>query len=228
MKDLIIIYAGSSGSGKTELAINQSMKYLQKEKQVFIVDLDVVNPYFRSREKREELKKIGIQVIAPPGKFAMADLPLISPEIKGLMQKSNRVLIVDVGGDEIGAKSLSSFYPVLKDIDHQMSMVVNPYRPFTRNSQQIRTMIQEIELSSRLKISNIISNPNLGSETNLSIIKNGHGIVKKVSEEIHLPISYLAIEESVYQKMGDFHFDEPIFIIKRYMKLPWDAGQEVK
>ncbi|MFW6148688.1 MAG: cobalamin biosynthesis protein CobQ, partial [Atribacterota bacterium] len=111
MKGDIVIYTGSFGSGKTELAINQSIKAIQKKERVVIVDLDIVNPYFRSREMREKLKELGIKVIAPPGKFAMADIPLISPEIKGTMQDSCRLLLLDVGGDDVGAKSLASFYP---------------------------------------------------------------------------------------------------------------------
>lgn len=228
MKDLIIIYTGSCGSGKTELAINQSLKLFHKAQEVFIVDLDIINPYFRSREKREELGKIGIKVIAPPGKFAMADLPIIPPEIKGLMQKSNRVLIVDVGGDETGARSLAGFYPVLKDVEYQMNVIINPFRPFTKNNKDIQVMIRGIELSSRLKVNGLISNPNLGSDTDLSMIINGHRIVKKVSEEIHLPIRYLAIESSIYHTIGNYQFAEPIFVIKRYMKLPWDKREEIK
>ncbi len=222
MKEEIIIYTGSFGSGKTEMVINQAIKALADKKKVVIADLDIINPYFRSREMREELNKVAIEVIAPPGKFAMADIPLISPQIKGLMEGSNRLLLLDVGGDATGAKSLSSFYPVLKSTKYQMNMVINPFRPFTKNCDDMKTMLRDIEQSSRLKMNGLISNPNLGSETDLELIIKGHNIVKEVSAQLNLPIHYIAIEQSIVQKISTDQFEETIFPIKRYLKLPWD------
>jgi hypothetical protein len=227
LKDEIIIYVGSFGSGKTEIAINHSLKELQNKNKAVIVDLDIVNPYFRSREIREELKELGIKVIAPPGKFAMADIPLISPEIKGAIQDSGRILILDVGGDDIGARSLASFYPILKNTNYQMNLVINPYRPFTKNYEEIKKMLQEIEVSSRLKVNCLISNPNLGDKTDIDLVIKGHKITEEVSEKLSLPINFFVIEQTVFQKSKDYqqikdNFSNNIFIIRRFMKLPWD------
>ena len=222
MKEEIIIYTGSFGSGKTELAINHSLKASKEQKKVVLVDLDIVNPYFRSREMREELKEMGIRVVAPPGKFALADMPFISPEIKGIMQDSDRILILDVGGDDVGAKSLASFYPVLKDSGYQMNMVINPYRPFTKNSDEIQSLLRQIEQSSRLRVNGLISNPNLGDWTDLAFIMKGHHIVRDVSEKVNLPIRYLAIKQSMEKEVRKNQFQESVFFIQRYMKLPWD------
>lgn len=223
MKDEIIIYTGGFGSGKTELAINHSIKEAKSNLKVEIVDLDIVNPYFRSREMRKKLNELGIKVIAPPGKFAMADIPLISPEIKGAIQDTNRLLILDVGGDGVGAKALASFYTVLGKTNYQMNLVINPYRPFTRDSSQIQKMLNEIELASRLKINGLISNPNLGSETDIELIIEGNKIVEEVSEKINLPIRYLAIEKSIYKQMNKSQISiKKLFVIQKYMELPWD------
>lgn len=224
LKEEIIIFTGSFGSGKTEIAINQAIEALKRQENVIMVDLDIVNPYFRSRDMREKLKEIGIKVIAPPGKFAIADLPIISPEIKGTIEDSERKLIIDLGGDDVGARSIASFYPVLKNIGYQMYMVINPYRPFTQNSEEIQRMLQEIEQSSRLKISSLISNPNLGEQTDLEIIEKGHNIVKEASKKLCLPIKYLTIEKSIHQKIGEHDFREKIMLIHRYMSLPWDES----
>ncbi len=231
MSDEIIIYVGSFGSGKTEIAINHSLKELQNKNKAVIVDLDIVNPYFRSREIREELKELDIKVIAPPGKYAMADIPLISPEIKGAIQDSGRILILDVGGDDVGAKSLASFYPILKNTDYQMNLVINPYRPFTKNHEEIKKMLQEIEVSSRLKVNGLISNPNLGLETNVDLIIKGHKIVEEVSTKLSLPIKFLVIEQKIFQKSKDYpefrdNYFNNIFIIKRFMELPWDKSTD--
>jgi cellulose biosynthesis protein BcsQ len=231
LSDEIIIYVGSFGSGKTEIAINHSLKELQNKNKAVIVDLDIVNPYFRSREIREELKELDIKVIAPPGKYAMADIPLISPEIKGAIQDSGRILILDVGGDDVGAKSLASFYPILKNTDYQMNLVINPYRPFTKNHEEIKKMLQEIEVSSRLKVNGLISNPNLGLETNVDLIIKGHKIVEEVSTKLSLPIKFLVIEQKIFQKSKDYpefrdNYYNNIFIIKRFMELPWDKSTD--
>ena len=225
MKEDIIIFTGSFGSGKTEIAINQSLAMLQKKERVILVDLDIVNPYFRTRDKREKLAEIGVEVIAPEGKFALADLPLISPEVKGSIQSTNRVLFIDVGGDEIGAKALAGFYPVLKETGYQLNMVINPYRPFTRNSEQIEVMLKDIESFSRLKINGLISNPNLEEQTDLDIIRKGHEIVRESAAQLNLPIRYLTIEKSIYQKIGKLKFNEEIVLIQRFMELPWNESE---
>ena len=220
----MVIYTGSFGSGKTELVINQSIVIKQKSKKdkVIIVDLDIVNPYFRSREKKEELERIGIKVIAPPGKFAMADLPLISPEIKGTLEASKRVLLLDVGGDDVGAKAISGFYQVLKGINYQLNMVINPYRPFTKNLNEMWHMLKSIEISSRLKVNGLISNPNLGSRTTTSVIIKGHYLVKEFSEQVNIPIRYLVLDGKFYKKIANTQLQEKLYPIKRYMLLPWD------
>jgi len=202
--------------------INQSIKAMQLKEKVVVVDLDIVNPYFRIREKREKLREMGIEVLAPPGKLALADLPLISPEIKGRIQDSNRILFIDVGGDEIGAKSLASFYHVLKNTEYQMNMVINPYRPFTKNSAEIEKMLRDIEQSSRLEVNGLISNPNLGDQTDIELIAKGHDIVRRVSKQLNLPIRHLTVEQSLYQKLSTYCFTENILVIQRYMRLPWD------
>ncbi|MDD4362615.1 MAG: hypothetical protein PHD33_00160 [Atribacterota bacterium] len=227
MNDKIIIFTGSFGSGKTEIAINYSLKEAKIKNHAVIVDLDIVNPYFRSREMREILKKNGIKVIAPPGTLALADIPLISPEIKGIIQDSGRVLILDVGGDDVGARSLASFYPYLKDLNYQMFMVINPYRPFTGSFNEIKKMLEEIEISSRLKVNRLISNPNLGLKTDLNLIIRGHELVKEVSKKLYLPVTYLVIEQSIFQIIKDNQFLKnnnftELLIIKKFMELPWN------
>lgn len=226
MKEDIIVFTGSFGSGKTEIAINQSLEMLRNKERVILVDLDIVNPYFRTRDKREKLAELGIEVVAPEGKLALADLPLISPEIKGAIQDSNRILLIDVGGDEIGAKALASFNPVLKDIGYQLNMVINPYRPFTRNEEQIQNMLKDIELFSRLQINGLISNPNLEEQTDEKVITEGHNIVRQVSKKLNLPIRYLTIEKSLYHKIGRLNITEEVVLIQRFMELPWNESEE--
>ena len=222
MSKRIKIFVGSFGSGKTEIAINYSIYCRKNHSQVAIVDLDIVNPYFRTREVKDTLNLKGIKVIAPEGKLTYADLPLISPEIKGLIQDSDYHLILDVGGDDVGTVVLGNFKSFIKDLDYEMLLVVNSYRPFTQDMPQIKQMAQEIENSSRLKISGIMSNPNLLMETDEEIIKQGHILIRKAAQKLRLPIKFICIDKRFSQKIKQENFEEPIFYIKRFMSLPWN------
>ena len=218
----IKIFVGSFGSGKTEIAINYSIYCRKNHSQVAIVDLDIVNPYFRTREAKDTLNLKGIKVISPEGEMAYADLPLISPEIKGLIQNSDYYLILDVGGDDVGTVVLGNFKSFIKDLDYEMLIVVNSYRPFTQDIPQIQQMVQEIENSSRLKVSGIISNPNLSSQTNIEAIKKGHILIRQAARKLKMPIKFICIDERFSQKIKQENFEEPLFYIKRFMRLPWN------
>ncbi|MBE3035903.1 MAG: cobalamin biosynthesis protein CobQ [Candidatus Atribacteria bacterium] len=222
MSKRIKIFVGSFGSGKTEIAINYSIYCRKSYAKVAIVDLDIVNPYFRTREAKDTLNFKDIKVIAPEGEMAYADLPLISPEIKGLIQNPDYCLILDVGGDDAGAVVLGNFSYFIKDLDYEMLLVVNSYRPFTQSVPQIKQMAQEIENTSRLKINGIVSNPNLSSQTDEKIIKQGDIVIRQVAQEMKLPIKFLCIDERFSQKLKTENFKEPVFYIKRFMKLPWE------
>lgn len=222
MSKRIKIFVGSFGSGKTEIAINYSIYCRKSYAKVAIVDLDIVNPYFRTREAKDTLNFKDIKVIAPEGEMAYADLPLISPEIKGLIQNPDYCLILDVGGDDAGAVVLGNFSYFIKDLDYEMLLVVNSYRPFTQSVPQIKQMAQEIENTSRLKINGIVSNPNLSSQTDEKIIEQGDIVIRQVAQEMKLPIKFLCIDERFSQKLKTENFKEPVFYIKRFMKLPWE------
>jgi MinD-like ATPase involved in chromosome partitioning or flagellar assembly len=218
----IKIFVGGFGSGKTEISINYSIYCRKSYTKVAIVDLDIVNPYFRTREARNALNLKGIKVISPEGEMAYADLPLISPEIKGLIQNSDYHLILDVGGDDVGTVVLGNFKSFIEGSDYEMLLVVNPYRPFTQSVPQIKQIAQEIENTSRLKISGIVSNPNLSRQTDEKIIKQGHILVKQASQKLNLPIKFICTDEQFSQKVKQEDFVEPVFFIKRFMHLPWN------
>jgi hypothetical protein len=218
----IKIFVGSFGSGKTEIAINYSMYCRKSQDKVAIVDLDIVNPYFRTRGARDALNLKGVKVVAPEGKLTYTDIPLISPEIKGLIQNPDYCLILDVGGDDVGSVVLGNFRNIIQNFGYEMLLVVNSYRPFTQTVPQIKQMAQEIENRSRLKISGIVSNPNLSSQTNEKGIKKGHLLIKQAAQKLELPIKFICADERFSKKIRKENFIEPIFYIKRFMRLPWN------
>jgi len=218
----IQIFVGGFGSGKTEIAINYSLYCRRRYNQVAIVDLDIVNPYFRTREVRDNLKQKEIKVIAPEREMTYADLPQISPEIKGLLQNRQYQVILDVGGDEVGSIVLGSFSSILQGLDYEMSMVVNTYRPFTRELEQIIQLSLELEKSSRLKLTGIVSNPHLLNQTEREIIIKGHNLIEQVARELKLPIRFICIDEKLASEIKNSDFTQPIFYLQRFMKLPWN------
>ena len=221
MNKRINIFVGGFGSGKTEISINYSIECKKTCHHVAIVDLDIVNPYFRSREAKKYLMQKDVKMISPEAKFAYTEVPLISPEIKGLIQNPDYVVILDVGGDDVGSVVLGNFRDFIKDLPYEMFLVVNSYRPFTQNASQIKQMIEEIEKSSRLKISSIISNPNLSLQTDEKIIKKGHNLIKKAANALNIPIKFLSVDERFLKIIQQGDFIEKLFYIKSFTKLPW-------
>ena len=127
----MIIFTGNYGSGKTEVSVNFTLGLASREPEVSIVDLDVVNPYFRCREAIQPMEEAGIKVIVPRGETFASELPIILPEVKGAMARDTGRLVLDVGGDDVGARVLASFGPVLRSERADLIMVLNARRPFT-------------------------------------------------------------------------------------------------
>jgi hypothetical protein len=128
----LVIIVGNYGSGKTEVSVNLAVGLARSGRRVQIADLDIVNPYFRSREARVTMEACGIRVVIPPGAQAYADLPIVVPQIKAMLEpQGDDFSIFDVGGDDVGAKMLSSFVEALGARPYALLQVINARRPFT-------------------------------------------------------------------------------------------------
>lgn len=216
----VTIFTGHFGSGKTEISINYALQLNKKYSNIILADLDVVNPYFRSREKSEFLEEKGVEVVYPKN-LKHADLPIISADVYKIIQDENNHGILDVGGDDDGAVSLASVSRNLKDEDYEMNLVINTLRPSTNNLKGIINMKEKIEDRSRLKFDNIIANVNLGDETTIEDVENGYHLVEKASEKLNLPIKFISISKKLLPLPERIDFKEEIFPIEIYMKTPW-------
>lgn len=213
------ILTGDFGSGKTEVSINFAQYLvLSGNSKVALVDLDIVNPYFRSREAADLLAENGVEVIYPTGEVAQADLPIITPVVYKVLQNKEYTAVFDVGGDDIGARALGSLYNYFKTEDYQMILVVNNNRPFTRDLQGVLAMKDAIERTSRLKINALIANPNLGCDTTPRIIEVGHEMIQEFAEKLKLPLLFTAITEELIDSVN---IEGKILPLKKYMKQPW-------
>lgn len=218
----IKIIIGHFGSGKTEIAINLSLIEKEQHDKVALSDLDVINLYFRSREVRTQLEQYDIELIAPTGKIATADLPYVSGELNRVICDSEYKVIIDVGGDKDGAVALGQFYNQLKNQDHQMYFVVNTNRPYVSTVEGIKETIKQIEVVTRLKTSALINNTNLCRETTVDNIIQGFEITSEAGKQLNLPVLYTTISSHLKEETKEFARVHDVLYIERFMKLPWE------
>lgn len=218
----LIIVIGAYGSGKSEYAINLAKDFNDKDHDVVLCDMDVVNPYFRSRDVREQFEDIGIQVVAPEGEFKHADLPMISPRIRGMIMKTNRTVVLDVGGDPAGARTLGRFVPEIKKRGYELHFVVNTNRPFTSNIAEIKQMMEMIESLSTLKVTELICNSNLMEFTDQSVVSDGIAIVNEVAEDLKLPFKKYLVLDKFSDIIPDKIAGKNRVILKYFLNKPWE------
>ena len=162
----VTVITGHYGSGKTNFAVNLAIDLRRAGKKVVLVDLDIVNPYFRSADFKNKLEGMGIQMVCPIYANTNLDLPSLGPEIYSVFaSKDDRYVILDVGGDDAGAAALGRYAQMIKEHPWKMIYVINRYRYLTREPQQAVEIMREIEMTSRLTVTSVVNNSNLGSST---------------------------------------------------------------
>lgn len=219
----VIILVGNYGSGKTEVAINLAIDQKQGGHQVQVVDLDLVNPYFRTRQARHVLNELGIGVVLPPEHLLQADLPILSPQVSGMIQHPDDVAILDVGGDDVGATVLAVLADVFKALDPQprMLQVVNPYRPNTDRVEGCLKVRQAIEASAQLPVSGWVGNTNILDETTIKDIRFGYGFMQRLEAASGLPLEWITASPTVLSEQNQIEFGCPVLPIYRQLVPPW-------
>ncbi|PKN43748.1 MAG: cobalamin biosynthesis protein CbiA [Deltaproteobacteria bacterium HGW-Deltaproteobacteria-17] len=186
---------------------------------LYIADLDIVNPYFRCREAIEPLEAAGVHVVVPRGGHFYADLPIILPEIKGLFESHEGTAIFDVGGDDAGARVLSSFAGAIPS--YEMLQVVNTRRPFTATVGGILTMRARIEESSGLKVTGYIGNTHLMEETTLDTLTESVSILKDLEQASQTPVRFVTAPARLYNAFLAQTMDFPVLPLRRLLQPPW-------
>ncbi|MBT8349673.1 MAG: division plane positioning ATPase MipZ [Deltaproteobacteria bacterium] len=217
----IIVIVGNYGSGKTEVSINLAVTKKRTGVDVKIADLDLVNPYFRTREARSQLGRLGIDMALPQDEYLQADLPILSPVVAGLIKNPVELTIVDAGGDDAGATVLAALSDAFKGKSFQMLQVVNPLRPFTNTIKGCLKMRSEIEVASKMKINGIVGNANLIDETQPENIYSGYEFVKLLSEESGLALKFITAPSDLMTEIDISHFSCPVLQIERQLVPPW-------
>lgn len=195
----ISLFAGHYGSGKTNIAINYALRLKKIYENVAVADIDIVNPYFRTKDSENLLRENGIKLISSEYANTNVDLPALPPEIYSVTQNLNTASVIDVGGDDRGALALGRYADeILKENNYDMFFVINMYRPETRDAKSTYEIMREIEQSGGLKFTGIINNSNLGEETCADDVLKSVGYTKEVSELTGLPLCITTVEERVF------------------------------
>ena len=211
---------GHYGSGKTEFSINYAVKLAEIGKKVALADLDVVNLYFRSREKREHLEKLGVKVIASSIDASAVDIPAISAEIVTPMQDTSYEGVIDVGGDPAGARTLGRYNEYFVEGKYDMFFVLNANRPETQTVDKAIEYLRKIEDTARAKVTGIVNNTHMLKNTTVEDVLKGQSLAKKVSERTNIPIKYISVIEDVAKELPD-DLEGEIFPMTLYMREDW-------
>ncbi|MBO4251656.1 MAG: hypothetical protein J5911_03225 [Clostridia bacterium] len=190
----VVLFMGHYGSGKTFCAVNYALALAKNGKPVTIYDLDIVNPYFRTVDAEETLKKAGVELIVSPYAETNVDIPAMNAASYKMVDDRSRYAVLDIGGDDRGALALGRFYEdINKENDFDCLFVVNPFRPETRDIDGAISVKNEIETVSRVPFTGIVNNANLGKETNIKDILYGKGFCEKLGEKVGLKVKFSAV-----------------------------------
>ena len=221
----ILIIVGGYGSGKSEVSVNLA-RFLAASpgRTVAIADLDVVNPYFRSREAGKQLQALGIKPLNPRGALEHADLPIILPEVKGAIENSDDTLILDVGGDDVGARVVGSLTDVMPVDDYELFLVLNANRPFTSTVDNCRQLMRSIEVAGRLHFTGIISNTHMLEYTTADTVRDGLVLARALSEDTGLPIVFVSALEEQLENIKQEELEFPVLPLHRLLLKPWERS----
>lgn len=216
----LFAFVGHFGSGKTETAANFAIELRKYSNKINIIDLDIVNPFFRTEDLRKTLEENDIKVISSCYAGTNMEMPAVPPEIALAIGEKDSKTILDIGGDDIGAKILSANREYILSQQYIIYCVVNLFRPNTDCAEKIIRMVEYIEKSSRLKITALVNNTNLSNETTVNDIIESQKILESASENLNKPVSFICINEKLAEDARKF-LKQNIIIHKIKVGLPW-------
>lgn len=220
----LTIVVGYYGCGKTEFAVNAALTLAREGHPTALADLDVVNPYFRSREKQDLLEKMGISLIANTRSCADADVPSMPPEMNLLLQSDDIYGVIDAGGGTSGAKILKRYKEKIFQRDYQMLFVLNANRPMVSKEEDAVRYLQKIQRFSGIPVSGIVNNTHMCGETGREDIYRGIHLAEKVSRRLRIPVLYHVMEE----KFAEVKVPQgEKFLIKIQMHKPWEMEKAI-
>lgn len=215
----IKIICGHYGCGKTNLTLNLALEAAENGERVTVVDMDIVNPYFRSSEYGELLGSRGIRLITPVFANTTLDTPTLPPDIYSIFEPDSGTVYIDAGGDDAGVTALGGLHTQLEESGYEMLYVINQNRALSQTPEECAELLAEIEAASRLKATGVINNTHLGVETDLEILLEGIPFANRTAELLSLPLLYSTAPD--FALAEDERLPVNFKQIKRYVKPNW-------
>ena len=221
----ITLFAGHYGSGKTNIAVNYALWLKEENEKVVIADLDIVNPYFRSKDSEKHLEERGIHLISSEYANTNVDVPAMPAEAYSIIDNKQTVAVIDVGGDDRGALAMGRYAPaILSENNYEMLFVINKYRPLTPDCASTIAVMHEIETASKMKFTGIVNNSNLGDETAEEDVVASINYADEISKASGLPIRMTTVKEDLYDKLKEKVVN--CTAIRLYVKQSWAKQEE--
>ena len=204
----VTLFCGHYGSGKTNIAVNMAMDLRRRKERVAVADLDIVNPYFRTKDSSDDFSHAGIRLICSSFANSNLDLPAMPQDLYAITDDKNLSVILDIGGDDRGALALGRIAPaVMQENDYEMLMVINGRRPLTPDAESTVEVMREIECACGIGFTGIINNTNLGEETTADVVLGSIPYAEATAKLSGLPLVMTTVEESLFDelkwKIGD-------------------------
>ena len=216
----ITVFAGHYGSGKTNIAVNYALHLREEHDKVSIADLDIVNPYFRTKDSEKILAEKGIRLISSEYANSNVDVPALPAEAYSIIDDLSVRAVIDVGGDDRGALALGRYTPsIVEQNDYENLLVINKYRPLTPDCASTIEVMREIEIACGMKFTGIVNNSNLGDETTAEDVISSIGYAEEISKASSLPIRMTTVKEDLFDTLKDKVAS--CTPIKLYVKQSW-------
>ncbi len=204
MDKRIIILSGHYGSGKTNVAVNFAIDLKKKGFKIAVSDLDIVNPYFRTKDSIEDFKKLDIRLISSEYAGSNVDIPALPQDIYAITDDRSYKMVVDVGGDDRGALALGRLTPkIVEENDYDMLLVINRYRPLTPDVKSTVEVAREIENACKIKFTAVVNNSNLGELTTKEDVLSSLPYANEVAKALNLTVKYTTVKEDLYGALKD-------------------------
>ncbi len=234
LKQLVVV-TGHYGCGKTNLSVNLAVDLAKLHGEATLVDLDIVNPYFRSSDFTQMLSSRGVRVVSPTFAGTTLDAPSLSPAVSGTFEAEGPV-IFDVGGDDVGATALGRYSRQIAELDHDMLYVINRYRNLTGTPAEAAELLREIEATSHLKATGVVNNSHLRDETTLATVVDSAAYASETAELLGLPLVFTTVPswlaEGLSAGRADTAYVERAYPVEVYVRTPWEdvpgVDEEVK
>jgi len=200
----LVLLSGHYGSGKTNIAVSLAFELKKQRDRVAIADIDIVNPYFRTRDSKEELEQAGIRLISSEFASSNVDLPALPQDVYAITDDTGLSAVIDIGGDDRGALALGRWRDaILAEDNYEMLFVINKFRPLTSDPESTLEVMREIEFAAKMKFTSVVNNSNLGNETTPENVLGSMAYANAVCGLAGLPLKMTTVHESLYPALKD-------------------------